>query len=155
MIWLASVSVIYYEVSTTSGMYACPSHARLHDSGSTYTTKTKPFIATMVYETMYSERWYTKPFMKNDGIQTHSQRTMMYKTTCNDWWYLWHSQHMYFHFMCVGRLPAGLGTHVVITTNALNNDFARTLCMQSATKRTNDWLIKPLKRVSLHDLTMV
>ena len=69
MIRFASVSVIYYEVSTTSGMCYCPSHARLHGSGFTHNENETFFKPTIVYETI-----------TNDGIQNHVQRVMVYKT---------------------------------------------------------------------------
>lgn len=33
----------------------------------------------MLYEAMYNKRWFTKPLLivKNDGVQNHSQRTMV------------------------------------------------------------------------------
>ena len=63
MICFASVSAVHYKVSTTRGKHTCPSHASLHDAGLTYATETKPFITTMLCETMYNAGWCTKPLV--------------------------------------------------------------------------------------------
>ena len=41
-------------------------------------------ITTMVYETMFNERWHTKLCTANDDIRNHLQRTMVYETTCSE-----------------------------------------------------------------------
>ena len=81
MISFASVSDIYYKVSTTSGMcYCCPSHARLHGSGFTHDENETFLWPTMVYEAIRNDgiqnhvpgmQWYTEPRITSDGIENH------------------------------------------------------------------------------------